>query len=343
MSEQQPHRFRLRLASGRPGVLTIAEPHLSFQVAGMSLVLAARNAATLKDATSFHIDAGGFESAAAAREAAERLRVRIRVLNALTNLGINAPDDGVDQQTSAEVKAQVLAKSGGVLLDGNLGVLVYPDDGRHAEGFITARLEVTPADFAFVFEGLEQLWGIDVGMDEKSLLSLQLLGASTFQPSASAAFLTCYLALQQLIATNRRRSEVVEEIDAFARKIEDLAAATSDEKLARDLKSLRGSLDRLHDESFGSALRRYAARLEDEVEYCGMRLEDFLRLCVKTRNDLAHDAAPATKIPIEHMAQALRQFTLSVLWTRNKLTSFTLQTPPSRITLPAGGMQFRVM
>lgn len=96
------------------------------------LALVARNADSLTEATQFHFEGGGYENEKAARVADERLRVRLRVLNALLNLGIAMPAiDSTSARLSAPARKAAEDKSGIKVLDTISGVGVFPDDGNH--------------------------------------------------------------------------------------------------------------------------------------------------------------------------------------------------------------------
>ena len=145
------YRFRLRLASKQGGKFAFEQPSVSVQVSdALTLELAARNADSLDKATNYHIDAGGFDSEVAAREAAEALRVRLRLLNAILNLGLNIPiEDRITSQVSEEIKKSVNADHGATAIDSVWGVSTYPDDGLHVEDV------VGPAKFIRAFRPSE--------------------------------------------------------------------------------------------------------------------------------------------------------------------------------------------
>jgi hypothetical protein len=106
------HRFRLRIATRQPGKFHFNAADTETQLNGaVSLKIVARNADSLTEATAFHLDAGGFETELAAREAGERMRLRVRILNAVLDLGINVPvGDSVTAGATKEVKEELLSK-----------------------------------------------------------------------------------------------------------------------------------------------------------------------------------------------------------------------------------------
>src|SRR5262245_51285629 len=124
-----PFRFRLTLYHRRPGVFRFDTQSTTIECdAGMTLVLTARNANTLAQSTSLHFEAGGFPDAPTARQAGERLRLRLRLLNAKLGLGLNVPlVDATTGSISNEIKAKA-AEDGATLMDTMKGLFVFPDD-----------------------------------------------------------------------------------------------------------------------------------------------------------------------------------------------------------------------
>jgi len=76
---------------------------------------------------------------------------------------------------------------------------------------------------------------------------------------------------------------------------------------------------------------------------CGAPIPKFLSACTDARNKIAHHAESETAIPLKELSKALREFVLMLVWTRNKLPNFTLNTPPTAVRIPPGGLSIRVM
>jgi hypothetical protein len=91
------------------------------------LRLVARNGDTLADATSFQLEGTGFGDETAAREAGEKLRLRLRLLNAMLGLGINVPTtDLASTSISEHVKAKLQSEHQAVIMDGIRDLAVFP-------------------------------------------------------------------------------------------------------------------------------------------------------------------------------------------------------------------------
>lgn len=310
----------------------------------LTLELSARNADSLDKATNYHIDAGGFNSALAARAAAEALKVRLRLLNAILNLGLSIPiEDKVTGQVSDHVKKRVKADHGATALESVWGINVYPDDGLHFEYIFDGNLEVRPSDPAYIFEGLKTLWASSISLDSASETALHILGLATQEATDKAAFLACYLALEQLVDRKPRSETARAQIRKFQQELADVAASDPNAIASPELQSLTGALAALNEESFSSALARFGRSITSPTLIKGVSPQKFLSACIDARNKIAHKAEPSTEIALRELAAGVREVVLGLIWTRNKLPPFSLKTPPSAVSIPTGGLQFRVM
>ena len=338
-------RFRLRFASKQEGKFAFEEPEVATSITeSLKLELAARNAASLDKATSYHIDAGGFASEQAARNAAEALRVRLRLLNAILNLGLNIPtEDKVTAQVSEAIKKSVQTEHGATAIDSIWGISIYPDNGLHFEYVFDANIEVRPSNPSYIFDGLKELWNLEISLDSASETSLHILGLATQETTDKAAFLSSYLALEQLIDRKPRSETARRQIRRFQQELIALSAANPEALTGQEVQSLNGALAALNEESFSSALTRFGRSITAPALIKGVTPPKFLSACIDARNKIAHKAEPSSEIALGELAAGLRKLVLGLIWARNKLPPFSLNTPPSALRVPAGGMQIRIM
>ena len=342
---QSLFRFRLRVASRQDGKFAFStskvETNLSDEV---TIAIVARNADSLDKATSYHIDAGGFSSEQEAREIAEALRVRLRLLNALLGLGLNIPiENTISGQVSSAIKTKLQEEQGATVIDSIWGINVYPDDGLHFECVLGGNVVVRPSEPSYLFEGLKTLWNLDISLDASSEFALHILCLATQEASEKATFLTGYLALEQLIE-RRPRSELARaQIRRFQEELASATDSSAEALSGAELQSLNGALSALNEESFSSALMRFARTIATPELIKGHTPQKFLSACIAARNKIAHQAEPSTEIPLTELSAGLREIVLALIWTRNNLTQFSISTPPSAISIPEGGMQIRMM
>ena len=345
MSASPAFRFRLRLSSREPRKFAFELPEASIQVSPTeTLEIAARNAETLDAATNFHIDATGYESPDAARDAAESLRVRLRLLNAILGLGLNIQvGNKISAQVSNELKEKLKAESGSVVVDSVWGAVVFPDDGMHFEYVLSGNIEVRPSNPSYILEGLKTLWSLPIALDDESEVALHILCLATQETSEKAAFLTAYLALEQLVERKPRGDAAQAELRRFRDDLNAMALDESHPITEAEAKSITGVLASLTEESFPSALARLGKSIATPASICGLMPGKFLSACTDARNRIAHKAEPITTPPMADLTKSLREFVLGLIWTRNNLPAFTMNTPPSAVSIPAGGMSIRVM
>lgn len=345
MTSTAGYRFRLRLAARQPGTLPFNRAEVQIEVSqGTNLEVAARNADTLSAATNFHIDGTGFVSAEAALGAAEALRVRLRLLNAMLGLGLSIPvGNTVSAQVSDDVKNKLKSEQGATVVDSIWGASAFPDDGLHLECVVSAKIQVNPSDPEYLLEGIKKLWALDISLDKQSEDALQILCLATQEISEKTAFLTSYLAIEELVERRPRSDAARKVLQQFRDRLNEIGTDSAHPLLPDEANSLIGVLGSLNDESFSSALGRLGKLITEPTEICSVSIPKFLSACIDARNKIAHHAEPETTIPLRDLSKSLREFVLMLVWSRNGLPNFTLNTPPSAMSVPQGGLTIRVM
>jgi hypothetical protein len=328
------YKFRLSFHHTVPGFFRFDQETASFMLAdGTVLILTARDADTLLQAARFHIDGPGFADAETARQAGERLRLRLRVLNSLLALGLSVPAvDTPGAQTSIDIKEKILREHDGILLDTVIGLNVFPDDGRHFEYVPSGKGDVYPSDPSFIFRALEQVWPLEMQFDDRTQDALEILGRSTKETSLRTKFLLAYLAAERMIERATRSDAARALIAQFQEQVRN---AKLD---GRESDALFGALSQLEDESFRSALLSLAERIVNPEAFAGKPLREFLLDCVGARNRIAHNAALDAEMNLQVLSDGLRQFVMKLIWT--SLPPLSIDMPPSAIAVRE--MSFRI-
>jgi len=340
-----PYKFRLRLATKHPHKFAFETTEESFILPdGLKLTLVARNAKSLDEATTFHIDGGGFPTEVEAKAAGEALRNKLRITNAILAFGLNIPvGDTPSASVSDEVKKNVASEHAGVVVDSVWGLLTFPDDGMHFEYVVGGNLQVRPSEPEYIFNVLKTLWSLDIRLDGQSEEALQILGLANLETSDKAAFLTTYLALEQLVE-RRPRSRVAKELIArFTAQLQRASKRKRSPISRAEMQSLSGSLSALREESFSSALTRLGRSLANPTHVQGIPVQRFLSACIEARNKIAHHAEPKTPYPLTQLTNGLREVAIGLVWTRNHLPQLTFSIPASAISAPPGSVAVRVL
>lgn len=339
------YKFRLRLAAKHPRKFAFKTSEEAFEVAdGLLLTLVARNANSLDEATTFHIDGGGFSTEADARAAGESLRLKFRLLNAVLGLGLNVPvGDTRSAGVSDEVKQSVATKHAGVVVDSIWGLQTFPDDSMHFEYVVGGNLEVRPSEPDYIFRALKTLWSKEVQLDSPSEEALQILGLANLETSDKAAFLTTYLALEQLVERRPRSKAAKQLVTRFTKQLQSAASRKKAPIPSLEAQSLRGALSALQEESFSSAFARLGRSLTNPTQIQGVPVRRFFSACIDARNKIAHHAEPKPTYHLTELTTGLRQVAIGLIWTRNQLPPLTLNTPASSVSAPAGSVAIRVL
>lgn len=329
--------FRFTFSAPKSSVFPIPEASTSFRLPpDTQATLVARNAESIADATSLHIQVGGFPDMESARASGERLRLYLRVLNAALHLGLHVPlGDTVSSQAAEHVKAAANAKSGGVLVDSISGLNVFPDDGHHFEGSWSGHFSVFPSDPTYALKSLAELWKLDLSLDPRSEDALNLLGTASGEANPRTAFLTTYFALEILVDRLPRSHEAKLLLKTYEESI--TASSLPDD----DKASLRGAIGSLHMEPYGAAFKRLAATIQTPAEISGYSIPNLLKSCQQVRNGIAHGTPLPANLDIGKLSSALRSMALMMIWSRCKLPPFATRIPASSVR--ADHFDFRVL
>jgi hypothetical protein len=332
------YRFRLTFHHSAYGFFQIDEEFATFTLGdGTELTLTARNGDTLSKASQFYIDVGSFPDEKTARACGERLRLRLRVLNSLLGLGFTVPlKDTVRNNVPDEQKANLTQAVDCVILDKVEGISVFPDDGKHVEICMSIQARVRPSDPAYLFNALSEIWPLEMTLTVRTATALEILSRATAETSPRSRFLLIYLAAEQVVDKGRRSSAAIILIGEL---LEIVRRRSGEDK---DIASLEGSLSKMCDQSFKSALMRIA-EVNPSVKINGMPLKALFSKSAELRDKLAHTENVPKKLNIDLLSNNLRHFVMNMIWTENKIPDLTVQGSSSTFSIPEGGATIRIL
>ena len=337
-------RFRLSVETRSTGLLRLAEKETTLELTeGRTAYVVARDSVALETAKKLHFEAGGYETEKAARAAGEKLRLSLRVLNAIASIGLVVPiTDKVSGSLSGEEKAKAEERSSTIIMDDVRGVLVFPDDGRHAEFSIDAEAVAYPSDTTYWFAAVQELMKIDMEFDERAEDAVTFLNMATLETTPRSAFLLTYLALERIVPTLKRDENSLGVLEELKKVVQHAGDRTSKPLGKAESETLLGSLRRLEYESFGNALRRLGVENPDyKVE--GISLAKFLGKCTAMRHETAHPSSTRKPRDYESLTRGLRGFTISLLWSKYKLETLSFHRPADSVEIPDGGLSLRLI
>lgn len=337
-------RFRLTTATRLPGLLRLEAKDTSIALPdGHTVHVVSRNGESLATASKFHFESGFYESEQEARKAGEHLRLCLRLLNAGLALGMNIPlDDHVSGSLAQAVKDKAKSEHGAEVMDNVWGIMIFPDDEQHIEFTMHGELDVSPSDTEYWLSGLPQLWESTFTLDESSEEAVELLALAALEQSPRSAFLVTYLALEQLVPTRKRSGRALALLKRLEKWVVKAALRKHRPISAPEKEALLGSLGRLHHESTGNALIRFAeANKGRKVE--GVAIKQFIKNCIATRHITAHPGKSRTQPNYVSLSKGLRHIAACLLWSKNAIPNLQIKTPASSISFQRGGMQARVI
>ena len=75
----------------------------------------------------------------------------------------------------------------------------------------------------------------------------------------------------------------------------------------------------------------------------GKPLAEFLSDCISARNAIAHRSPINLDLPLNNITAGLREFTVSVIWSMNRIPQFSVDVPGDQISFAPGGIQIRLL
>lgn len=321
--------FRLTLHRAAPGFFKTDSLGFGYPLRdGLTLEVYPRDADTLSGASHYHINGGSFETADGAKSAGEHLRTRLRLLNSVFDLGLSIPiDDSTTGKVSSAIKEKLLREHGVTLLDTVSGLIVYPDDGFHAEHVTSSKINVAPSDPLFLFDAIGKFWDIPLEFDDTAADVLNLLNISSVEPTQKLKFLTLYLALEQLITVTRRS-------DGAQQLLKTFIAATAESDLSEQEKeSMTSALANLKNGSFSSAFKAFSRTIRHPEHIQGLRPEQIASRAIALRNGIAHGSESVAREDVALITKGLREIVHGVLWGRYGIPDTSVYRPADSLDL----------
>jgi hypothetical protein len=115
------------------------------------------------------------------------------------------------------------------------------------------------------------------------------------------------------------------------------------DSMKREMDSLNGSLARLMEQSYREAVNKFLDKLSSPAAIKGQDARKFLNECIDVRNTIAHNAVIGPSIDLAGMAEGLRHFVLSMIWTLNHIPNVSVEVPASTISFQPGAMRIKAI
>lgn len=302
-------RYRLRFFVHAKGVVQHDErKHNFLSPSGREVSLSCLDAVSIAQGTELVLTTGGFPDDQSALQEGRKVKQSLLFAGAKLRIGIDAGGDRASSFLGAVVKEQMLREHGVNIINNVHGLSVYSEDIPVKTFSVSGVGLVSPTsaeEFAQTIMGNSD---VASKLDEKTMLALELYGASHYEHSDRARFLTLVLAAEALLEPQER--ELCSR--AF---VEKLIRSTKDSSLAVPEKdSLLGSLRWLRKESISRSLSRLAQRYVPEKSYNSMPAIKFALECYRVRSGLVHTGRyDASGVSLGVLAAQLNLFLSDVL------------------------------
>lgn len=333
------YRFRLTFFHFKPGFFRIPENSVPLELEkGQQSELRARDADTLAGATKFHIEGRGFPDQASARACGERLRDRLRVLNAMLELGLVIPlDDSTASRIALADKEEIYKKTGRIVLETIVGLCVFPDSNDHVEFVFSTAIDLVHKKPDYVLDALRNLWRIEMTLDTQTDDALNIMNMSVTESSPRAGFLVAFLALERLIDRMPRSEDAINLLTTFQNCVRNANLGDHEKS------SLIGALGNLCEESFSTALARFSRRIKKPNRIGGMSVKDFFSKCIDVRNKIAHGASLPADIDLGMMSHELRKMVLTIIWITHRIPMVSVAVPGLSVSMPDRTISIRAL
>ena len=276
-------RYRLRFFVHAKGVVQHDKRKHDFLTSnGKEVSLSCLDADSIAQGTELVLTAGGYPDEESALGEGRKVKQSLLLAGAKLHIGVDAGKDNPSSFLGAAVREKVLTEYGVNIVNNVLGLSVYSEDIPVKTFSASAIGLVSPKTAEIFVQTILDLSAVASKLDEKTMLSLELYGASHYERSDRARFLTLVLAAEALLEPKRRESFS----GAF---VEGLIRSTENSELGRPEKeSLLGSLRWLRKESISRSLKRLAQKYVPEKSYESMPAVTFISKCYQVRSTLVH-------------------------------------------------------
>lgn len=232
---------------------------------------------SLKDSSEFIIKGVGSSTEEEAREEGMKVKNALMWFGINNRLGVNFIKS--TGKSSNFLKKELFDKFGVTVLDDN-GLNIYPENDESTvfisfsgEGY---GIHKPLKPFAETFQN-----GLNIELNKKKKLSLELYNASHFESSIRAKFLTLIIAIESLISPIKKSDEAVKFIESLIEQ--------TGQQAREDIKSLVDRLGDLKIESISSSAKSLVKKHLEYKQYDGNSAEGFFKKCYDIRKKLVHD------------------------------------------------------
>ncbi len=278
-------RYRIKFFVHIPGKIRDEEKKITCQLSNnTALSLSSYNGEKITESTTFIISCGGFSSEEEAFIQGNNVKKSLLISGPLLGIGIDVGKDLTGARMSTGMKNSMFEKTGVKIIEDVHGLSVYSEEHPTQVLSCSGSGVVQPWTASQFIETIKSLSNKQLELSEKELLCLELYGASHFERSIRATFLTLVLAIESLIEPEKRGKEATNHVNLLIKLTNDYCSLSSSEK-----SSIKGSLQWLYQDSISQSLKKLASKYLSHKEYGGLSSQKFISKCYEFRSNLVHN------------------------------------------------------
>ncbi len=161
-----------------------------------------------------------------------------------------------------------------------------------------------------ILEAIQQAGELtEESMDPRVALAHDLFSLADTEETSSATLITLVSACEVLANPQPRDADIIEFVEELRSQVRERAGG--DDRY----EAVLASMNLLHEESKGAAVRRLADRLPEGSEYGGSSPRRFLMSCYGARSDFVHEGD--TRADVQYLCIELARCLSDLLQTRH--------------------------
>jgi hypothetical protein len=277
------YRFRLKFFVHTSGVIHHDERTLDFLLPkDIRATLSCLDGKSISEGQQLVLSGGGFTSKEDAANVGKQLKDSLLLGGVKSRIGIDVGKDTAISTMGPDVKNNIFDKYGVKFIDDVHGLMIYSEEHPVQISSVSSPTLYSPANAEKFTNLVSALFCANPVLSDKVRLSLELYGASHYETSSRARFITLVIATEALIEPRDR--------DVMTRKtVYGLIKQVMNSGLGgKEKDSLIGSLNWLYKQSISQALREMAERYLLDRQYANLIASKFISHCYDIRSKLVH-------------------------------------------------------
>lgn len=277
------YRYRLKFHTHAKGVITHTEKRYLFNLPdGIEIQLSCLDSDSISNSRELVLSSGGYPTEKKAFQLGSAMKNALLLTGAKFRIGIDAGKDKANCGLNPAIKKNFLNTHGIKIIEDIHGISVYSEE-HPVKVFSTSGIElISPSNVDTFGSDLCNSFVASQLLTKKQKLALELYGASHFEKSDRARFLTLVLGIEALLDPEDKNNNIKEVIDRLLCYVKE-----SDLK-ENEKQSILGSLSWLYKDSISQSLRKMAQEYLADKFYNGLTPVKFINKCYEVRSKLVH-------------------------------------------------------